>query len=72
MIKGISKKVFVIRDTKSDIFEEAIFIMKPQSPPLSDHTLKREAEKIISEKTAIYLKNAERRKKLFLKIFDET
>ncbi len=72
MIKGVSKKIFVIKDTKSDIFEEAIFIMKPQLPPLSEHTLKHEAEKIIDQKTSLYMKNVERRKKLFMKLFDET
>ena len=30
MIKGVNKNVVVIKNLKNDIFEEAIFILKPE------------------------------------------
>lgn len=50
MIKGFQKNAIIIKDTGSEIFEQAIFIVKKEIPALSDYTLMREAERIIEEK----------------------
>lgn len=63
MIKGIQKNIIIIKDTGSHIFEEAIFIVKKDIPPLSDISLKYEAEKIISEKTSALIPSEKRKKK---------
>ena len=63
MIKGCQKNVIVIRDTKSDIFEQAIFIVKKNIPRLSDYTLRLEAEKILAEKAAPRRRRNRNRKK---------
>lgn len=52
MIKGFQKNVIVVKDTGSEIFEQAIFIVKKEIPALSDYTLIREAERIIEEKVS--------------------
>ena len=71
MIKGVQKNIIIIKDTNSEIFEQAIFIIKRGTPQLSDHTLKKEAERIIELKTSNYLKNAIRKKSIFTKFFEE-
>ena len=52
MIKGRKKSVYIIKNTGSRLFEEAIFIVKKDAPHVSDYTLKQEAEKVIVEKTS--------------------
>ena len=52
MIKGISRKMFVLKDTKSDIFEEAYFVIKEdiiEKNPTSDIDMVAEANRIIDE-----------------------
>ncbi|HWP79421.1 MAG TPA: hypothetical protein VN446_02155 [Candidatus Acidoferrum sp.] len=46
MLRGLNKNVVVVRDTGSDLFEEAIFIVKPQAAA-SSATLVEEAKKIV-------------------------
>lgn len=46
MLRGLNKNVVVVRDTGSDLFEEAIFIVKPQAVA-SSATLVEEAKKIV-------------------------
>ena len=55
MIKGSKKSVYVIKNTGSKLFEEAIFIVKKDA-------LRKEAEKVIVEKTSYYMKKARRKK----------
>ncbi len=46
MLRGLNKNIVVVRDTGSDLFEEAIFIVKPQATA-STATLVEEAKKIV-------------------------
>ncbi len=62
MIKGKKKSVYIIKNTGSRLFEEAIFIVKKDAPHVSGYTLKQEAEKVIVEKTSYYIKKALRKK----------
>ena len=52
MIKGCEKRVIQIKSPKSDIFEEAYFILKDSDcePPTCD--IVREAERLLSESEA--------------------
>jgi len=52
MIKGCEKRVIQIKSPKSDIFEEAYFILKDADydPPTCD--IVREAERLLSESEA--------------------
>ena len=52
MIKGVQKNVMVIRDPKSKLYEQAIFILKPHGRPYSRATLLDEAKKILDAQTA--------------------
>ena len=52
MIKAAQKNVYILKDTHSEIFEEAIFIVKKEIPALSDYTLQKEAERILREHTS--------------------
>lgn len=52
MIKGCSKRVIVLKDTGSDFFEEAYFILKPQRESgkcRTDGEFLAEAQKIIKK-----------------------
>ena len=49
MLRGCQKKVVVLKDTGSDMFEEAYFIVKPEIEKKSDFDIISEATKIISE-----------------------
>ncbi len=52
MIKGCSRKMIVIKDTGSDFFDEAYFILKPQGKSgkiKSEHEFVNEANRIISQ-----------------------
>lgn len=50
MVRGVSKQVVVIKDTGSDMFEQAIFIVNPKvgARSLSDTDMAREARRIVS------------------------
>lgn len=62
MIKGRKKSVYIIKNTGSKVFEEAIFIVRDNVRPVSECSLKQEAERVIVEKTSYYLKKALRKK----------
>lgn len=62
MIKGVNKNVVVIRDVKNDLFEEAIFIMRPQKKRPKKSVLLKEIRKIIEAETDLDL-FGERQKK---------
>ena len=47
MIRGLNKQVIVVRDTGSDYFEEAIFIVDP-SVRAADTDLAAEAHRLIA------------------------
>lgn len=51
MIKGCSKRVVVLKNPKSDIFEEAYFIVREKKVPDSKGTMIDEANRIIVENT---------------------
>lgn len=63
MIRGYKREVYILKDTGSKLFEEAVFVMKRNLPPISEYTIKQEAEKIIADKTALYAKKAVKNKK---------
>ena len=62
MVKGISRRVIVVKSPDPRLFEEAIFIVKKDAPPVSEYSLRQEAEKVIVEKTSYYMKKALRKK----------
>lgn len=51
MIRGVQKNIIVIKNTDSDIFEEAIFIINPKKGYKNKKDLKKEAKRIIAEKS---------------------
>ena len=51
MIKGCSKKVIVIKNTGSDLFEEAYFIINPKESERKHGDFLLEANRIIASKT---------------------
>ena len=52
MIKGCEKRVIQIKSPKSDIFEEAYFILKDVDSEVPTCDIVREAERLISESEA--------------------
>ncbi len=55
MIKGVNKNVVVIKNLKNDIFEEAIFILKPERKRPRKSVMAKELRKIIEERTDVTL-----------------
>lgn len=70
MIKGVNKQVIIV-NCGGDVFEQAIFILKPQK--YSDgKTITDEAQKIIKEKTSYFSrKKVSRRKKIVENLFED-
>lgn len=56
MIKGCTKRVIVVKNMESDLFEEAYFIVKPSPTKLKaslcENDFLCEADKIVSQKSA--------------------
>lgn len=52
MYKGYKRRVVVIRDTKSGLFESAYFVLRENTDNHSVRDMIKEASKIIKEKTA--------------------
>ena len=48
MLKGFQKRIIVLKDTGSRVFEEAYFIIKPEFEEKSDFNIIEEATKIIN------------------------
>ncbi len=51
MIKGVYKNIVVIKNPKSDIIEEAIFIVKPSKQNSKNSDIVREAIKLLKYNT---------------------
>ena len=61
MIKGSMRNVIIIKNTGSEVFEQAIFIVRPEKKAYGEKLIKREARRIIAEKTDL----SGRKSKLF-------
>lgn len=48
MVKGISRQVILVHSPETDIFEQAIFILKDNADSITDDMLLREAKRIIN------------------------
>ena len=48
MVKGISRQVILVQSPETDLFEQAIFILKENSEAVTDEMLLREARGIIN------------------------
>ena len=48
MVKGISRQVILVQSPETNLFEQAIFILKEDAEPVSDEMLLREAKGIIN------------------------
>lgn len=62
MIKGCSRKVIVVKDPGSDLFEEAYFIVSPKESERGASEFLLEANRIIQSKTTVSF-DGNRRKK---------
>ena len=56
MVKGISRQVILVHSPETDIFEQAIFILKDNTDAVTDEMLLKEAKRLI---------NAPKRKRKF-------
>lgn len=48
MVKGISRQVILVHSPDTQLFEQAIFILKDNSDGITDDMLLREAKRIIN------------------------
>ena len=48
MVKGISRQVILVHSPETDIFEQAIFILKDNADSVTDEMLLKEARRIIN------------------------
>ena len=48
MVKGISKQVILVHGPDTEIFEQAIFILKDSAEGITDDLLLKEAKRIIN------------------------
>ena len=48
MVKGISRQVILVHSPETEMFEQAIFILKENAPAVSDDVLLKEAKRIIN------------------------
>ena len=48
MVKGISRQVILVHSPETDLFEQAIFILKENAQSISDEMLLKEAKRIIN------------------------
>ena len=67
MIKGICKQVVIVKSSDSDVFEEAIFIVKPQATKsgIKEFDMFTEAKRIIDEHVARYGGKTKEKRGLF-------
>jgi hypothetical protein len=47
MVKGISRQVIVVQASDTQLFEQAIFILKQSTQPVTDEMLMKEAKRIM-------------------------
>ena len=64
MIKGCSRKVVVVKNTGSDLFEEAYFILKPSADAFENADFLAEAKRIIASRTGYARRSRAREKRL--------
>ena len=48
MVKGISRQVILVHSPETDMFEQAIFILKDTAEDITDEKLLKEAKSIIN------------------------
>ena len=49
MVKGISRQVIMVHSPETELFEQAIFILKDNAQNVTDDMLLREAKRIINQ-----------------------
>ncbi len=49
MIKGCQKKIVFIKDTGSELFDEAYLVMKPKAQGAKENDVLKEAHRILNE-----------------------
>lgn len=56
MVKGISRQVILVHSPETDMFEQAIFILKDNADSVTDEMLLKEAKRMINhpKKKRIY------------------
>ena len=48
MVKGISRQVILVHSPETDIFEQAIFILKDNADAVTDEMLLKEAKRLLN------------------------
>ena len=48
MVKGISRQVILVHSPETDLFEQAIFILKENADSVTDEMLLKEAKRIMN------------------------
>ena len=48
MVKGISRQVILVHSPETDLFEQAIFILKENAQSVTDEMLLKEAKRIMN------------------------
>jgi len=48
MVKGISRQVILVHSPETDLFEQAIFILKENADSVTDEMLLKEAKRMIN------------------------
>ena len=48
MVKGISRQVILVESPDTELFEQAIFILKDKQTEISDEVLLKEAKRILN------------------------
>ena len=51
MVKGISRQVILVHSPETDIFEQAIFILKDDAQAVTDEMLLKEAKRIMGSRS---------------------
>lgn len=51
LLKGCQKRILQIKSPKSELFEEAYFILKPEKSSSNEDDMVKEAERLLKEST---------------------
>ena len=51
VLKGCERRILQIKSPKSELFEEAYFVLKPQTNEVSDADMVKEAERLLKNMT---------------------
>ncbi|MBR7184421.1 MAG: hypothetical protein IKD37_02310 [Clostridia bacterium] len=62
MVKGCQRRIILLRETGSAIFEEAYFLVKPEQADASEQRMIAEANRIIEENLITRSRTGRRRK----------